>query len=606
MVIFNASSCPVSESSNAYSVNFSGAPISTGQTWYISTSDKKKFDCVEITSTTNEPTGVFELVTQYTDCLDCYSQNYGIIRLEPCYKLERAEFILPISGFTGVTEIPKTNDVFYLDVVRPNGDGTYSQLKTCFSVKGVGLVSETEFNSISGAFSTLNLPVTAYTDCRTCLENNLTTTMVRRCNSETNDYVSILDPASIIGNLISYSDGINQYCGTVSIESPLSPPSFTMITNFGEQRDCDICLDVSNDKRIIQSCTDPNIQEVVWASSLFELGDISNLSSDDGCFEVGDLTESDVTINDLLNFDPYPGCDPCVECNGVTYAYQICGELEPTTYYVHSHQAIPIGEVFYNPIEGACCFRVDEPVGTPNGTIYGTITYGSSESSCDNCENNIPILYNARICGTNQEIGVMSNIPLITDDVVRIRWGSNSYLCVSIGSEIIGGSDLFPWYDTVRDGNGDTIVYSDCETCKSNVRFGVTLINCGSFIETNISIPYDDYMTSIGGLFNTFLADNGKCYFSNNDCIIPLSSTTVQRSFVNSYINCSYCNEASEVFVFSAGTPYEVCVICDNCCGSGATATSVSVPHPTWTRPDGKSVILLDAVELGGMFGLNS
>ena len=57
---------------------------------------------------------------------------------------------------------------------------------------------------------------------------------------------------------------------------------------------------------------------------------------------------------------------------------------------------------------------------------------------------------------------------------------------------------------------------------------------------------------------------------------------------------------------YSAGTEYTVCVICNDCCSSGATATSVSVPHPVWTRPDGKAVMLLDAVQLGGMFGLNS
>ena len=59
------------------------------------------------------------------------------------------------------------------------------------------------------------------------------------------------------------------------------------------------------------------------------------------------------------------------------------------------------------------------------------------------------------------------------------------------------------------------------------------------------------------------------------------------------------------LITYSAGTEYTVCVICDDCCGSGATATSVSVPHPTWTRPDGSAVMLLDAVQLGGMFGLN-
>ena len=61
-----------------------------------------------------------------------------------------------------------------------------------------------------------------------------------------------------------------------------------------------------------------------------------------------------------------------------------------------------------------------------------------------------------------------------------------------------------------------------------------------------------------------------------------------------------------DLISISAGTEYTVCVICEDCCGSGTTATTVNPPHPTWTRPDGNAVVLLDAVQLGGMFGLNS
>jgi hypothetical protein len=55
---------------------------------------------------------------------------------------------------------------------------------------------------------------------------------------------------------------------------------------------------------------------------------------------------------------------------------------------------------------------------------------------------------------------------------------------------------------------------------------------------------------------------------------------------------------------YSAGTEYIVCSICET--NSGATTTNIYPPHPVWSRPDGKDVLLLDAVQLGGMFGLNS
>jgi hypothetical protein len=55
----------------------------------------------------------------------------------------------------------------------------------------------------------------------------------------------------------------------------------------------------------------------------------------------------------------------------------------------------------------------------------------------------------------------------------------------------------------------------------------------------------------------------------------------------------------------SAGSESKVCVICCPCGSSGGTVTSVSAPHPTWTNLAGKSVVLLDAIQLGGINGLN-
>lgn len=55
----------------------------------------------------------------------------------------------------------------------------------------------------------------------------------------------------------------------------------------------------------------------------------------------------------------------------------------------------------------------------------------------------------------------------------------------------------------------------------------------------------------------------------------------------------------------SANTESLVCIVCCPC-ESGSTINQVSPPHPTWTNTEGKSVILLNAIELGGMNGLNS
>lgn len=51
----------------------------------------------------------------------------------------------------------------------------------------------------------------------------------------------------------------------------------------------------------------------------------------------------------------------------------------------------------------------------------------------------------------------------------------------------------------------------------------------------------------------------------------------------------------------SAGTEYNVCIT--DCNGNPVLVTP---PHPTWTNEHGKAVVLLDAISLGGMNGLNS
>ena len=62
------------------------------------------------------------------------------------------------------------------------------------------------------------------------------------------------------------------------------------------------------------------------------------------------------------------------------------------------------------------------------------------------------------------------------------------------------------------------------------------------------------------------------------------------------FLDCEDCNAP-----ISAGTEYNVCVI--DCSGN---TVSIIPPHPTWTNGQGNAVVLLDAIVLGGMNGLNN
>lgn len=54
----------------------------------------------------------------------------------------------------------------------------------------------------------------------------------------------------------------------------------------------------------------------------------------------------------------------------------------------------------------------------------------------------------------------------------------------------------------------------------------------------------------------------------------------------------------------SANTEQNICLqICD--LSGGTTVVSVATPHPVWTNEYGGEVTQLNAVTLGGMYGLN-
>ena len=85
--------------------------------------------------------------------------------------------------------------------------------------------------------------------------------------------------------------------------------------------------------------------------------------------------------------------------------------------------------------------------------------------------------------------------------------------------------------------------------------------------------------------------------------VVQASAGLPNFTATTEYDGCGSCLEATLVSV-SAGTPYEECLVCYT--ASGYTVTSVAVPHPVWTGLYGQSITQLNAVQLGGMNGLNS
>ncbi len=331
MALDNATYCQ--GENRPLSVNFNGNIPSIGEVWntlnIISLEEPVPY-CVTITTGVTEVTSTTLLTTQYTDCYDCMSNNYGVVVVTDCIggDIRGNQYFLTLESFGFLPTIDATYYLTFL-ISSPRGSNL---ITTCVTVNrrgGIQQLTENEYNSgvANGQIGVVQIVPTLETDCQDCLSGNSLSYEVQRCTDGETDYVLLIND-SFIDHIIAYSDGVNEYCGTVVGLGTGGFP-FTFINDYGLGGDggsatCDDCLATENQKVLLQSCTDSEYTEVVWAASLFGTGDISNLSTDSGCFIVSGLTDAEVTINNYLNFDPQPGCEPCIECNGIVYSYETC------------------------------------------------------------------------------------------------------------------------------------------------------------------------------------------------------------------------------------------------------------------------------------------
>jgi hypothetical protein len=598
MAVDNATLCQ--DENKIYPVNFNGNTPSIGEVWNTSDIEDKTPFCVTITTGVTDGSSTKLLTTQYTDCYDCLSNNYGTVTVIDCINGTRYLLTLESFGF-----LPTIGATYYLTFLLTNPKGGSNLITTCVTVNKDGIIqiSENEYTQFiaDGKIGVIQIGPTLETNCEDCLSDNSLSYEVQRCTDEETDYVLLIND-SYIDHLISYSDGINQYCGTVVGLGSGTPP-LTFINDYGF-KECDVCLATENQKILLQSCTDSEYTEVVWASSLFESGDISNLSTENGCFIVSGLTDADVTINYHLNFDPQPGCEPCIECNSIVYEFTTCGDVRPR--YVQSYQYLPNGSYFYNPALGQCC----QLVGTASG-YYGDDTLYSMDTftDCTDCENNVDIvIWNASACtasNTYSSFYVTTDSSTQIGDVVKLMWGSNEWICAQLLNTVSSYSGYYTYYNTQNNGSGETLIYDSCENCNSQGLIGVTLVNCDTLVESFVSITLDNYLSiyNFGSLTNYSVKDSdGSCYQITNLCPIPLEEQ--EFTAVEFYFNCTFCEPFEPNAPRSANTESNLCQ--EVCTSGGTTTISIEPPHPVWTDGYGTPVTQLNMITLGGPNGLNN
>jgi hypothetical protein len=603
MALNNATYCQAEN--RQLSVNFNGNTPSIGEVW--GTSDiKNRLYCVTITTGVTEVTSTTLLTTLYTDCYDCMSNNYGIVLVTDCISGKiPIQYTLTLESFGFLPTIGAT---YYLTFLIGS-----NLITTCVTVNrdGIEQLTESDYNNgiADGKIGVVQIGPTLETNCQDCLSSNSLSYEVQRCTDGETDYVLLIND-SFIDHVIAYSDGVTEYCGTVVGLGTGGVP-FTFINDYGLSGDggdatCDQCLATEGLKVLLQSCTDEEYTEVVWASSLFGAGDISNLSTENGCFIVSGLTDAEVTINNYLNFDPQPGCEPCIECNGINYNYNSCDVELGISGDFKSYQYLSGGTTFYHPAIGLCC----EVIGT-SSSYYDTLYSVETFEDCTDCESTIDVvIWNASIC-TNSN--TYSGVYVTTDsaaqigDVVKLMWGSNEWICAGLINTASTYSGGYTYYNTQKNGLGSTLIYDSCETCNSQGLIGVTLVNCDTLVESFVSITLDNYLSiyNFGSLTNYSVKDsNGSCYQITNLCPIPLEEQGFTA--VEFYFNCTFCETTIVNPPRSANTETYICNYCCDCGASGETITQIVPPHPIWSDGYGTWVTQMNMVLIGSGNGLNA
>jgi hypothetical protein len=167
---------------------------------------------------------------------------------------------------------------------------------------------------------------------------------------------------------------------------------------------------------------------------------------------------------------------------------------------------------------------------------------------------------------------------------------SEERFCGTVGSETSSGETLNISFISLR---------TDCCVCLSGLTESLNFkfIQCGTLEEINIdSTEFCSYFGApTSGSTYEIQFGRGTPFCVTFDGLTN-SGETNYYYVSGPFLSCDDC-----ISPISAGTEYNVCII--DCSGN---TVSITPPHPTWTNEQGHAVVLLDAIALGGMNGLNS
>jgi hypothetical protein len=527
--------------------------------------------------------------TGYDSCLSCMQgYSYGAYLIVDCITGEGYYIPMLIFDF-----VPIINNVYYLDIAFTSVVKR-TIYKGCFSFQ---LANSNHYEE--NQLFILDLEVTTYEvstsygdvreedGCTSCLTENTPIWLVKGCDGLTY-YVPIIDTFG--GDMITFIPfgEFDQFCGVVDGVSD-APANATYVSSLGSSRfvSCEDCQQISQKKRIIINCLDGS-EEVVWGSVLFGQGDVTNLNFNNSCWQVGPETEDEVTINEFLDYEPSPTCQDCIQCNGVIYTLETC--IEPFTYNVQSYSYVPFGTVIYDHQQSQCATVVDIQPGSGYSTnaLYSFFSF----ETCEDCLSANIDTWWGQECNSGEWERIATTGSTFNDgDIVKAHYGNTDYLCYTLSGDTGGfePTDVDYYYTP------DVVPYVDCTTCQANSTIAISIITCDNKQQQYVNVSLDLYL-EMSGLFNNYnytpvILIDSTCWRILTSCPIDNNYLYINPSY--RYLNCTLCSLPIEV-----GNETIVCF--EDC--SGTTYTQ-EVNHATWTNQFGKSITLLDSIQLGGTNG---
>jgi len=273
------------------------------------------------------------------------------------------------------------------------------------------------------------------------------------------------------------------------------------------------------------------------------------------------------------------------------------------------NEFLSAGTTFFNYQLSACCEITSVSNNTDDSFTFNEYLSMLHYEDCQTCTGTTHELFYCQSCdGSIEAVLVAPSLTFTIGQFVRSHWGNSHFLCFEIMDNYTV-ADYGTGYPSFE-AQGEP-PFASCSACTSGTSIGLTIINCDTLVPSQVNVTLENWLQIAG--FPTFVQNpvisdsNGVCYQVVNLC--PIDNNNPEFPIQEFFVNQLFCRLSNATpgrpAPVSAGTEYFACQICCPC-ESGGTVTSVAVPHPVWTGLYGNAVTLLDAVQLGGMNGLNN